>query len=72
MKNKKKREFKIVRTYADVLKDPRVDYICKEDDNSWWIDLRADFICRNMECSIIHEPTLKECFFYLNNDVVKR
>ena len=71
MKNKKKREFKLVRTYADAWSDPRVYEIYKDSDG-WWIHLEDGFICETLECGTIHEATLKDLFRQLNDEVIRR
>ena len=71
-------KFKKVRTFSEAGKDPRVDSAFSEIGNfesnktDYWINLKDDYICKSMDCSIIHERTIKECLWLLNNDVIKK
>jgi hypothetical protein len=68
--------FAPVKSVKGALKDIRVNDIFTEVGNiesgkvDWWIYLDSDYICVGMECSTIHERTLAECLWLLNNDVV--
>ena len=71
------KKFKKVTTVAQANKDERVGDMFSELGNiesgklDWWINLKEDYICRSMGCGTIHEQTVKECLWLLNNDVVK-
>jgi len=66
-----------IKTSAKAKQDPRVFDIFMENDycfgkpTSWWIYLREGYICESMGCATIHEATLKEALWLLNNDVIK-
>jgi hypothetical protein len=67
--------FRKVRTLANIIADPRVSEVLDErgDQNGYWVNLTNGFISTNMECSSIHEMTIRECCDYLNSgDVVSR
>lgn len=69
-------KFKKVTTVAQAKADPRVSDMYAEFGNidegkfDWWIELNENYICKGMECGIIHERTAKECIHLLNTDVV--
>jgi hypothetical protein len=71
-------KLKKVRTFLEAGKDPRVDSIFSEIDNfednkpDYWINLKEGYICKSMDCSMIHERTVKRCLWLLNNDVIKK
>jgi len=71
-------KLKKARTFSEAGKDPRVDSISIELDNfesdkpDYWIYLKEGYICKSMDCSIIHERTVKSCLWLLNNDVIEK
>jgi hypothetical protein len=70
-------KFKKVKSFAEAKKDIRVSDAFSEMGNiedgkpDYWINLKEGYICESMECGTIHEATIKECLWLLNNDVVK-
>lgn len=70
-------KFKKVKSFAEAKKDIRVEDAFSEMGNiedgklDYWINLKAGYICTSMGCGTIHEMTIKECLWLLNNDVVK-
>ena len=71
------KNFKKVYTMAQAKQDPRVSDMFAEHGNidsdkyDYWINLKEGYVCRATECGSIHEQTVKECLWYLNNDVVE-
>lgn len=70
-------KFKKVFTLAQIKKDPRVADAFYEIGNidpnkkDYWINLHDNYICRSMGCGTIHEQTIKEAAWLLNNDVIE-
>jgi hypothetical protein len=70
-------KFKKVKSFAEAKKDIRVEDAFSEMGNiedgklDYWINLKEGYICQSMGCGTIHEATIKECLWLLNNDVVK-
>lgn len=58
---------KTLKRYANV-----IESIHKEDDGCWdkpayWIYLKKGYICTDMECGTIHEPTVAKCIMKLQS-----
>jgi hypothetical protein len=70
-------KFKKVKSFAEARKDIRVEDAFSEMGNiedgkpDYWINLKEGYICDSMGCGTIHERTIKECLWLLNNDVVE-
>jgi|TARA_R100000030_G_scaffold83127_1_gene66057 hypothetical protein len=63
-------KFKKVKTWKDILKDPRVDYAFHDSDG-YWVDLHGEYYnCFNPDCRTIHEDTIAECAEHMNEGVV--
>lgn len=65
---------KVQPTQRAILADPRVQYISDEraTGEGIWIYLKTDFVNTFLECSMIHERTLKDCVQQLNHHVCTR
>jgi hypothetical protein len=54
----------IPRTKKEIKEHPAVSSFKKEYDDgsnySYWIYLKDDWICKSMECRLIHEQTIAE------------
>ena len=70
-------KFKKVYTLAQIKADPRVEDAFSEMGNiedgklDYWINLKEGYICESMGCGTIHEQTIKEAAWLLNNDVIE-
>jgi len=66
---------KLARTWNDVKRHPLVKDANKEwcslEGISYWVYLKPEYICTEMECGIIHEPTVKRVLYLLNHCVIK-
>lgn len=70
------KQFKKVRTLADIKNDPRVVSIHREEDFmfsgkfSWWCYLKTGWQdAMNPTCHTIHERTLKEVCWLVNESI---
>jgi len=67
-------KFKKVRTWKDILKDPRVERAYIETDYCWdpdhgksiWVELKGEYINTFSDTRSIHESTVKDCIEQLN------
>jgi|TARA_R100000030_G_scaffold19852_1_gene14149 hypothetical protein len=65
--------YKKARTYADMERDPRVDWISDErgTGEGIWVYLKEGYINDHLECGTIHEHTVAECCLQLNTQVTQ-
>lgn len=67
---------KKVKTKSDLQNHPYVSSLHKENDDgsnsSWWLYLKDGYKSVEMECGMIHEPTIKEICDVFNAGVVEK
>ena len=61
------------RTLKDCLKDPRVVDVSDErqDSHGIWIYLKRPYYNPVTETSHIHEDSVKDCLYILNNEIIE-
>ena len=79
MRNTKKPDCRLAtlpkaRTYTHIVRDIRVDTVSDERGcgDGIWIYLKKEYVNVRLDSGDIHEHTVAECCYQLNNEVIER
>lgn len=72
LENHKAVPFKKVRTKQQIKELPFVQEVFYEGDDGWWVHLDTRYVSAKMECSMVHEHTIKELCDALNYGVYEK